>query len=50
MGNEKKLGVWKNGKLILQSRDKDAIYRLAEEVMNDKHDVWVAPIGSFVTV
>lgn len=48
----KKMGVWKNGKLIFQSRDKDAIYNLAEKVMVEKPtvNVWVATVGSFVTV
>ena len=50
--NGKKLGVWVNGKLKLQSRDRDKIDAYAAKQMDDKRNdsVWVAPIGSFVTV
>ena len=49
---EKKMGVWINGVLKLQTRDRDAIDNYAQRMMNDTHryNVWVAPIGSFVTV
>jgi hypothetical protein len=47
---EKKMGVWKDGKLVLQTRDRSAVDNLASKLMRDRHSVWVAPIGSFVTV
>lgn len=47
----KKMGVWVNGKLKLQSRDRVAIENYAALKMRDsRNSVWVAPIGSFVTV
>lgn len=45
----KKLGVYVDGKLRFQSRDSDAIYAYADRRMTEKHSVWVAPVGSFVT-
>lgn len=49
-GLDKKMGVWVDGKLKLQSRDRAAIDAYAEKRMDEQHSVWVAPIGSFVTV
>jgi hypothetical protein len=46
----KKMGVWVDGKLRLQSRDRDAIEEYAARRMREKHTVWVAPVGSFVDV
>lgn len=45
---DKKMGVWKNGKLVLQTRDYDAINNLKNKLINDfSNNVWVAPVGSF---
>lgn len=46
----KKMGVWVNGKLKLQTRDRANIDAAAAKWMREGNDVWVAPIGSFVTV
>jgi DUF971 family protein len=46
----KKMGVWVDGKLRLQSRDRDAIEEYASRRMREKHNVWIAPVGSFVDV
>lgn len=46
----KKMGVWVDGKLKFQSRDRAAIDAYAAKKMTEHHSVWVAPIGSFVTV
>jgi hypothetical protein len=48
----KKMGVWIDGKLRLQTRDRDAIDDFAARALADKRNngVWVAPIGSFVEV
>lgn len=46
---EKKRGVWVDGKLKLQTRDPQAIEDFAQKMMRQRHSVWVAPIGSFVT-
>lgn len=45
----KKLGVWTNGTLRLQTRDHDAAYEAANRWMNEKLNVWVAPLGTVVT-
>lgn len=47
-GEAKKLGVYVDGKLKLQSRDADKCYAAAAEYMRKQHSVWVAPVGSFV--
>jgi hypothetical protein len=47
---EKLLGCWVDGNLRFQSRDHDAIYEYAGRRMREKRSVWVAPVGSFVTV
>lgn len=44
----KKMGVWVNGKLGLQTRNRDAIDDYAQRKMRERNNVWVAPIGSFV--
>jgi hypothetical protein len=44
-----KRGVWVDGKLRLQTRDETAIDEYAAKKMAERHSVWVAPIGSFVT-
>jgi hypothetical protein len=45
-----KLGVYVDGKLKYQSRDHESIYAYAEDEMNKRRsNVWVAPVGSFVT-
>ena len=46
---ERKRGVWVDGKLKLQTRDPQAIEDFAQKMMRQRHSVWVAPIGSFVT-
>jgi hypothetical protein len=48
----KKMGVWIDGKLRLQTRDRDAIDDFAARAVADKRNsgVWVAPIGSFLEV
>jgi len=47
------LGCWINGKLRFQSRDHEAIHGYARAHMtgskNFGNNVWVAPVGSFVT-
>lgn len=47
---EKLLGCWVDGTLRFQSRDHEAIHEYAARRMREKHSVWVAPVGSFVTV
>lgn len=48
---DKKMGVWVNGKLKLQTRDYAAIINYRDKMITDhRNNVWVAPIGSFVTV
>lgn len=46
----KKLGVYVDGKLRLQTRDAEAAYEYAGRRMREKHNVWIAPVGSFVEV
>lgn len=46
--NTLKMGVYVDGKLRLQSRDLEAIHAFAEKQMNERHEVWVTPVGSFV--
>lgn len=40
-------GVWVDGKLRLKSKDTEKIDSYAHRKMREKHDVWVAPVGSF---
>lgn len=47
---DKKMGVWVDGKLRHQSRDRSSVDNAAERWMQEGGSVWVAPIGSFVTV
>lgn len=44
------MGVWVDGQLRLKSRDRLKIDQAAESWMKDRRNVWVAPVGSFVTV
>lgn len=56
----KKMGVWVDGVLKLQTRDRDAIDDYAAKMVRPRtvvkdgkayvttHDIWVAPIGSFI--
>lgn len=46
----KKLGVWVDGKLKLQNRDRATIDEYAAKRIAERHSVWVAPVGSFVEV
>jgi hypothetical protein len=47
----KRFGVYVNGKLKFQSRNEDEIRRYADDKMRDfRNNVWLAPVGSFVTV
>jgi len=46
---DKLIGVWVDGQLRLQSRDRAKIDQAADSWMKDRRNVWVAPIGSFVT-
>lgn len=43
------MGVWVDGQLRLKSRDRAKIDQAAESWMSDRRNVWVAPVGSFVT-
>ena len=47
------LGCYVNGKLRFQSRDHEAIHEYAQRHMNGAknfgNDVWVTPVGSFIT-
>lgn len=49
---EKKIGVYKNGKIVHASRNHDEVYDLATKIMNENfaNNVWVATVGSFVNV
>lgn len=48
---EKKLGVYVNGKLKLQTRDRaKADDAFATWTQTFGNDVWIAPVGSFVNV
>lgn len=46
---DKLIGVWVDGQLRLKSRDRAKIDQAAESWMKDRRNVWVAPVGSFVT-
>lgn len=45
----KKMGVYVDGKLKLQTRNYEKAVAAARSFMNKKHEVWLTPIGSFVT-
>jgi len=45
----KKIGVYVDGKLKLQTRDEDKAHSAARHWMRKNHQVWLAPVGSFVT-
>lgn len=47
---DKKLGVYVDGKLKLQTRDRLKVDDASAHWMRKGHQVWVAPVGSFVTV
>ena len=49
---EKKIGVYKNGKLVHASREHDGVYDLAQKIIKEdfRNNVWVATVGSFVNV
>lgn len=48
--SEKKIGVYVDGKLKLQTRNIEKAHHASQKWMQRGHDVWVAPVGSFVTV
>lgn len=45
-----KLGCWVNGKSRFISRDHEAVHAYGRARMAERHDVWIAPVGSFVEV
>ena len=46
----KKMGVYVNGKLRLQTRDYEKAVSAAQRWIAEREDVWLTPIGSFTTV
>jgi len=50
VGESRKLGVYVDGKLKLQTRNSLKAYEAADKWMREKREVWVTPVGSFVNV
>lgn len=44
----KKMGVYVDGVLRLQTHDRAAIDEYADKKMRERHNVWIARVGSFV--
>ncbi len=41
------LGCWVDGTLRFQSREHENVHDYARRKMNERHQVWLAPVGSF---